>query len=87
MLESAIEERVQRLAEARGWLVRKVKWLGRRGAPDRLYLRGGRFVFVEFKRAGKIPTPQQAREHQRLRDAGCEVVAIDSVEAGDAFFA
>ena len=86
MLEIAIEGKVQDLAERRGWLVRKIKWLGRRGAPDRMYMKEGRVVFVEFKREKKVPTAQQNREHNRLRAAGCEVITIDSIEAGDDFF-
>ncbi len=86
MLESRIEEKVQEFAEARGWLVRKLKWIGRRGAPDRLYLRNGRVVFPEFKQKGKPPNPQQAREHERLRNHGAEVVVIDNIEAGVAYF-
>lgn len=86
MLESAIERRVQKYAEERGWLVRKLTWIGRTGAPDRLYMRRGRFVFAEFKQAGKKPDPKQAREHERLRAAGAEVVVIDSIEQGFEFF-
>lgn len=86
MLEIAIEERVQKFAEARGWLVRKLTWIGRRGAPDRLYMRAGRFVFAEFKQSGKKPSPQQAREHDRIRMTGAEVVTIDSVDKGCAVF-
>lgn len=86
MLESKIEEKVQKFAEERGWLVRKLQWIGRRAAPDRFYLRAGRVVLVEFKRAGKKPDPLQEREHKRLREHGAEVIIIDSVEAGYAYF-
>ena len=86
MLEIAIEERVQKFAQSRGWLVRKLQWIGRTGAPDRLYMRRGRMVFAEFKQAGKEPDPKQAREHKRVRDVGAEVVVIDSVDAGMAYF-
>ena len=87
MLESGIEEKVQKFAEARGWLVRKMKWIGRRGAHDRLYIREGRVVFVEFKQAGKTPDPLQEREHRRFEEHGAEQVVIDSVAMGMEFFA
>lgn len=86
MLESKIEEKVQKFAEERGWLVRKLKWIGRRAAPDRFYARTGRIVLVEFKQAGKKPDPLQEREHKRLREHGVEVVVIDSIDQGMAFF-
>lgn len=86
MLESRIEQKVQEFAEANGWLVRKLKWIGRRAAPDRLYIRAGRVVFAEFKQKGKLPDPLQAREHKRMREHGAEVVVIDSIEQGEAYF-
>lgn len=79
VLETSIEETVDHVATIDGWLVRKVKWVGRRAAPDKLYAKAGRFILIEFKRTGKAPTTQQEREHARLREAGFEVHACDSI--------
>jgi hypothetical protein len=92
MRESQIEKHlVQRVKELDGE-VRKVKWLGRDGAPDRLvmlppredgiYWRGlnATTIWVELKAPGKKPEPHQAREHERMRKMGQYVVVIDSIE-------
>jgi len=42
----------------------------------------GTVFFVEFKREGIKPTPQQAREHDRLRGHRVMVFVVDSVKAG-----
>jgi hypothetical protein len=82
MLESGIERRVCDHAERTGWLVRKVAYIGRRGAPDRWFLRGGRLLLIEFKRPGCTPEPHQVREHARLMAAGFPVHVIDSIANG-----
>ena len=40
------------------------------------YGRKGRHVFIETKRPGKDVTEAQAREHERMRAAGCVVVMV-----------
>lgn len=82
MLESAIEQPVVRAAEAAGYFVRKVQWVGSRNAPDRLFARADRgLVFVEFKAPGKAPSLGQSLEHQAMRRAGIETHVCDSVDA------
>lgn len=85
-LERNIELPVCDYAEAGGWIVRKLQWVGRRAGPDRFFAKDGRIVLVEFKRPGEEPGPLQFREHRRLRKAGIEVHVIDSVEEGCALF-
>jgi hypothetical protein len=80
MSESAIERTVCNKAKLAGWLVRKCKWIGRNGAPDRLFAKGGRMVWIEFKRAGKDAEAHQIREHKRMSKAGLEVHVCDNVE-------
>lgn len=61
---------------------RKVKWLGRDGAPDRLILvKGG--IWVELKAPGKLPRANQVDEHTVMRSAGMRVEVIDSKEQID----
>lgn len=84
MREKVLEEDAVVLGEQRGWLVRKVIYAGRRGAPDRHFYKGGRLVMIEFKKLGEGPREQQEREHKRLAAAGWKVYVIDSWEAFDA---
>lgn len=87
-LEAVVENDVVDFAQRRGWLVRKLKYIGRRNAADRLFVRAGRVVFVEFKRpGGEPPRPGQEREIARLKAHGAEVYVIDNREDGYAVFA
>lgn len=70
--EYAIEDTIVAEAEAAGWFVRKLSYPGRRRAPDRWFLRGGRNVFIEFKRSGKDITPAQAEEGAKIKAHGGE---------------
>ena len=82
MIESPIEEWACQQAEDAGWLVRKLKWVGRRSACDRFFAKDGRVVLIEFKRPGKEPSETQEREIARLKAAGVEAYAVDSPLAG-----
>lgn len=82
MRERDIEERVCRYARENGWWVRKFTSPGRRSAPDRIFAREGKVIFIEFKAPGKKPTPLQEQEHRRMRAAGLTVYVIDDVETG-----
>ena len=85
MRESDIEDYLVRRAKAFGGEVRKVKWIGHRGAPDRVvFLPGTRLYWVELKRPGGTAEPHQAREHARMRGMGQTVLVIDSLAAIDA---
>ena len=93
--ENKIEAHLVERAERAGALVRKLAYIGRRGAPDRMVVwgtqRGERvgfpcqIDFVELKAPGQRPDPHQEREHARLRSMGCNVFVLDSIEAVDAY--
>lgn len=81
MLEPAIENPVVKRAEQAGYFVRKVQWVGRRGAPDRLFARKDRGqVYIEFKKPGDDARLSQKMEHDRMRAAGIEVHVCDSID-------
>lgn len=80
MLEKTIEAKAVRAAKERGWRSYKFSSPAHRGVPDRLFLRDGRAVFIEFKRPGKKPTRLQARELELIRETGCKAEWTDSVE-------
>jgi hypothetical protein len=92
--ESTIEKHLVKRVKALGGEVRKVKWIGRNGAPDRLVMvpampgrgwfnldsREHHTIWVELKATGVPPEPHQLREHDRMRAMGQRVVVIDSIE-------
>lgn len=76
--ERNLEEYFVRRVKDHGGEVRKVQWIGRRSAPDRLALLPGEAWWVELKREGELPTPAQLREHSRLVAAGQRVLCLDT---------
>ena len=86
-VEFAIERKVCAHAKKLGWIVRKVQFIGRRGAPDRMFLREGEIAFIEFKAPDDgVLSEHQKREIKLLRDLGFTVEIIDNEEEGYAFF-
>lgn len=95
MRESVIEQYLCDRVKQLGGEVRKVMWIGRRGAPDRLVmlppgsnpgLIGGGYgsaLWVELKAPGQKVKPHQAREHERMRAMGQRVEVVDSIERVD----
>ena len=51
--ESVIEAYLKKCIKAAGGEVRKLRWIGRRGAPDRFVMLKGVSCFVELKRPGE----------------------------------
>jgi hypothetical protein len=82
MSERTIEMTVCGKAELAGWMCRKCQWVGRRGAPDRLFAKAGRLIFIEFKAKGQKLDPHQEREMHRLAMAGIEAYVVDSIDHG-----
>ena len=88
MRERDIEKHLVQRVKALGGEVRKVQWIGRRGAPDRLVMLPTGWDFneprwscwVELKAPGVKPEAYQLREHERMRKMGQRVVVIDSIE-------
>jgi hypothetical protein len=78
MIEAPIEDWACDEAEKAGWLVRKLKWVGRRSGCDRFFAKDGRVLLIEFKRPGGKPNPGQEREIARLQAAGVEVHVVDN---------
>jgi len=90
MRESTIEDYLVERVRVLGGEVRKVKWIGRNGAPDRLVMLPHRTVWIELKAEGLAAffphTPherQQHREHERMRAMGQRVVVVDSYQGID----
>lgn len=81
-LESSIEESCRQAAKDRGWESRKMNGFGFRSWPDRFFLaprgRIGRSFWVEFKKPGEGPTPDQERFIKELRARGENVYVLDN---------
>lgn len=84
ILERDVEKYLVDKVKAADGEVRKVRWVGRRGAPDRIVFLGG-VHFIELKAPGKTPEAHQAREHKRMLKHGIYVWVIDSFEKVDNF--
>jgi hypothetical protein len=100
--ERDVEKHLVKKVKEAGGEIRKVQWIGRRGAPDRLVLLPGyrrlgesahrdvhvapRTLWIELKKPGEKPEPHQSREHDRMRGLGQIVLVIDSFEGVEALF-
>lgn len=96
MLERDIEKHLVERVKQLGGEVRKVQWVGRRNAPDRLVMLPlawdvdtpiVRSCWVELKNPDTIKTfpanaheRAQAREHERMRKMGQRVEVIGTIE-------
>ncbi len=80
MLESELEKYLITRVKERGGVIRKVRWIGTRGAPDRLVLfpSNGKAAFIELKAPRKRPTKLQVIEMQTLAASGLLVYLADS---------
>lgn len=84
MRESDIEQYLVDRVKELGGECRKVKWIGRRGAPDRVVMMQGKgTIWVEVKAPGGKPKPHQSREHARMRNKGQQVEVVDSFQRVD----
>jgi len=79
-LENSIEKKFVESVEKRGGFIRKIKYIGRLGATDRIVFWGkGTIHFVELKREkGGILSEWQKREILILRELGCSVFLISN---------
>ena len=82
--EQAIEQRVCRWAERNGWLQFKFETPGRRAAPDRIFIKDGQIVFIEFKAPGKTPRLDQWEFITDLRLECMHAEYADGVEIAQA---
>lgn len=86
MLEKDIEKKVSEYAKKLGWLGAKLNSESARGWPDRLYVRNGVTVFIEFKRkGGRISALQKKRLHD-LEQQNMRAYTVWTVEEGKELF-
>lgn len=58
---SAVEKKATEWAVDQGWWSYKVERANKRGIPDRVYLRNGKWVLVEFKGPREAVRPAQEK--------------------------
>ncbi len=83
MRESDIEDYLSMRVKECGGEVRKVNWVGRRGAPDRRVMLRFKCTWIELKRPGGELEDHQHREHERMRRLGETVEVLDSKDSID----
>lgn len=76
--EKKIERDSVRTAEEHGWYVKKIVTPGRRGSFDRLFIKEGKYVWLEFKDPGGEPSELQWKEWEKLRIHGAIAFFCDS---------
>lgn len=91
--EGKIQEYGNTQLKARGCLVRKIAYEGRRGAPDTMVgvperpiiwlgysiTATPKILFIEYKKDEDTkPDDHQIREHERMRAVGMDVIVIGS---------
>ena len=85
--ETAIEKDTCKYARTLRWRDRKMVFVGRRGCPDRWFMRSnGQLVIIEFKDPNGKLSPHHRREVNWLRENGFEVHVIDNEADGRAVF-
>jgi len=82
MNESTIEKAVCAYAKANGCLSLKLAGQNQRGQPDRLFIRDGKALFLEFKAQGKKPTALQIKWLLDLTNQGMNAMWCDSIPDG-----
>ena len=76
--EKKIERDSVRTATEHGWYVKKIVTPGRRGSFDRIFIKHGRHVWIEFKDPDGETSMLQDKEMEKLRDHGAEAYWCDS---------
>lgn len=76
--EGKIQNYAKKQAQAAGFLVRRLQYIGRNGATDLLLVCGhGVTGFCEVKKdEATPPAPHQVAEHCHLRDHGANVFVV-----------
>lgn len=80
MLERELEQKCCKYAKEQGWFTSKFVSPNNAGVPDRLFIKDGRVVFVEFKREGEKLRKLQAFMKSTMELHGADVRVCDNFE-------
>lgn len=78
--EKQIETKGRKWAVDHGWYCRKFTSPAHRSVPDRLFLKDGITVYIEFKKPDNVPTKAQWEEIMEIRAHGGRADWTDSVD-------
>lgn len=82
MRESHIEKKVVNYAVDNGWLQFKFVSVNCRGVPDRIFIRHGVVIFIEFKAPNKKLQPLQKLIFKKISDQNIKIYVVDNIELG-----
>jgi hypothetical protein len=77
--EKKVESKSSDVARANGWFTRKYKSPSQSGVQDRIFVKDGMVVFIEYKRIGNEPTGLQCDDASQLRLHGGRVYWTNTV--------
>jgi len=80
MLERDIERKAVKEAEKDGWLSYKFASPAHRGVPDRIFIKRGHVVFIEFKTPTGKTTKLQERELEIINSHGATAAVAHSID-------
>jgi len=86
MRESQIESYAVQLAKKHGIYTRKFSSPAHKGVPDRIFIKDGEVLFIEFKAPGKKLTALQEKELLEILKHGVPATWVDSCEEVGACF-
>lgn len=75
--ESKLEVHCASYGKKRGWITFKLLSTLYVGLPDRVFIKNGTLIFVEFKSKKGALSSKQLHTHQRLIKQGMTVLLID----------
>lgn len=78
--ESKVEKEACKYAELRGWMVVKLMLCSIDSMPDRMFMRKGVVIFIEFKRPGEEATVKQAKRHRDIQAKGVKTFVCDDLD-------
>lgn len=84
--ESHVEKVSKLIAVKYGWFQVKLEKTSIRGFPDRLFIRNGETIYVEFKNEKGRLSEDQKRVINSIREYGAKVYVISSREQANAIF-
>lgn len=82
ILERDVEASLIRYAKANHILTHKFSSPSKRGVPDRIFIHGGKVLFLEIKAPGKTPSALQFNEMKKIKEHGGLTNWVDNVESG-----
>lgn len=85
--EKQIERAVVEYAEALGWVALKMDGFGKRGIPDRLFVKDkAQTIWIEFKAPDEPLRDLQAYWSRQLTAMGFTCHCVDNIPEGKAIF-